>query len=221
MPSENTLALVSIAENSDTNWRKQLNYIEDIQDGRGFTISIVGFCTGTGDFLQVVQRIAQLNSNHPLVKFLPALVAVNATSCHSGLDLLPQEIKRLGTQESTFNQAVFDLVKLLYWGPSQQYCNENNLSSELSRYIIYDTLLNFGTLDYFKDIPASKESEYLERFLDVKECVIEQCGNLGDSGKEVNGVSNRVDMQRAILKQGNFDLTSPLKVDCYGSQFVV
>jgi hypothetical protein len=45
-PSDKILSLVAIAENSSTEWAKQINYIEDIKDG--FTISIVGFCKGPG-----------------------------------------------------------------------------------------------------------------------------------------------------------------------------
>jgi hypothetical protein len=72
-PTDKILSLVAIPENSSADWAKQLNYIEDINDGRGFTISIVGLCTGTGGFLQVVQRVAQLDKTHSLVQFLAAL----------------------------------------------------------------------------------------------------------------------------------------------------
>lgn len=220
-PSDKILSLVAIAENSSTDWVKQINYIEDINDKRGFTISLVGFCTGTGDFLQVVQRVAQLDSKHPLVKYLPALEAVNGSACHSGLDSLPSDIKALGTSDLIFNQAVFDLIKKLYWAPAIKYCADNNLSSNLCQYIAYDTLLNFGELAQFKDVNGSSEQEFLGNFLNQKECVIEACSNLGNPGKDLTGKSNRVDMQRSILQNQNLDLQAPMRLECYGDTFTL
>lgn len=49
------LALVSSAENSDTDYSLQYGYIEDIGDGRGYTGEIIGFTTGTGDLPDVVE----------------------------------------------------------------------------------------------------------------------------------------------------------------------
>ena len=53
------MQLLSSAENSSLDWRAQYRYIEDIGDGRGYTGGIVGFCSGTGDMLNVVQRYAR------------------------------------------------------------------------------------------------------------------------------------------------------------------
>ena len=50
------MELVSSAENSSLDWRAQYRYIQDIDDGRGYTGGIIGFCSGTGDMLQVVRR---------------------------------------------------------------------------------------------------------------------------------------------------------------------
>src|SRR5262245_48667588 len=47
--------LVSSAENSSLDWRAQFGYVEDIDDGRGYTAGIIGFCSGTGDMLELVE----------------------------------------------------------------------------------------------------------------------------------------------------------------------
>ncbi|MEO5921220.1 MAG: chitosanase [Pseudolysinimonas sp.] len=52
---EIAMSLVSTAENSSTDWRAQYSYIEDIGDGRGYTAGIIGFCSGTGDMLELVR----------------------------------------------------------------------------------------------------------------------------------------------------------------------
>src|SRR6185437_7226410 len=52
---EYAMELVSSAENSSLDWKKQYGYIEDIKDGRGYTAGIIGFCSGTGDVLELVR----------------------------------------------------------------------------------------------------------------------------------------------------------------------
>jgi chitosanase len=53
---EIAMELVSSAENSSLDWKAQYKYIEDIHDGRGYTAGIIGFCSGTGDMLELVQH---------------------------------------------------------------------------------------------------------------------------------------------------------------------
>ena len=51
------MQLVSSAENSSLDWKAQYKYIEDIGDGRGYTAGIIGFCSGTGDMLDLVELL--------------------------------------------------------------------------------------------------------------------------------------------------------------------
>ena len=86
-PAEKEIAmqLVSSAENSSLDWRAQYRYIEDIHDGRGYTAGIIGFCSGTGDMLEVVRAYAKKRPHSRLARFLPALRRVNGTDSHKGL----------------------------------------------------------------------------------------------------------------------------------------
>jgi chitosanase len=219
-PSDIILKLVSIAENSSTDWQSQINYIENINDGRGYTISIVGFCTGTWDFIQVLQEIQKINSNHPLVKFIPLVQKVDGTSSVKGLEGLPAAMKDVGINDPVFNEAMWRIIKKLYWGPALEYCKRHNLTSNLSKYIAYDTNLNFGQWDYNKKynldtIPNSDEATFLRTFLDYKQKTIEADRSLGDSK------NNRVDMQKKLLDEKNFNLTTPMTVSCYGDTFTI
>ncbi|MEU3356489.1 chitosanase, partial [Streptomyces sp. NPDC037389] len=56
---EIAMQLVSSAENSTLDWKAQYRYIEDIGDGRGYTAGIIGFCSGTGDMLDLVESYAE------------------------------------------------------------------------------------------------------------------------------------------------------------------
>ena len=51
------MKIVSSAENSSLDWKAQYKYIEDIDDGRGYTAGIIGFCSGTGDMLDLVELL--------------------------------------------------------------------------------------------------------------------------------------------------------------------
>ena len=83
---EIAMELVSSAENSSLDWKAQYSYIEDIGDGRGYTAGIIGFCSGTGDMLELVQAYTASSPNNVLAKYLPALKKVNGSDSHSGLD---------------------------------------------------------------------------------------------------------------------------------------
>jgi hypothetical protein len=43
------MELVSSAETSTPDWRREFGYIEDIGDGRGYTCGLIGFGSGTVD----------------------------------------------------------------------------------------------------------------------------------------------------------------------------
>ena len=67
-------SLVSSAENSTLDYNEQYSYIEDIGDGRGYTAGIIGFTSGTGDLLDVVNEYCKLKKNDNLLKkYIPVL----------------------------------------------------------------------------------------------------------------------------------------------------
>src|SRR5690349_2698735 len=82
---EIAMQIVATAENSSLDWRAQFGYIEDIGDGRGYTAGIIGFCSGTGDMLELVEAYTAAAPANGLARFLPALRSVNGTASHAGL----------------------------------------------------------------------------------------------------------------------------------------
>src|SRR5215470_14262683 len=82
---EIAMELVSSAENSSLDWKAQYQYIQDIHDGRGYTGGIIGFCSGTGDMLEVVQAYTDASPDNPLARYLRALTKVDGTASHRGL----------------------------------------------------------------------------------------------------------------------------------------
>src|SRR6476620_9866997 len=82
---EIAMEIVSSNENSSLDWRAQYRYIEDIHDGRGYTAGIIGFCSGTGDMLELVEAYTDTEPGNPLAPFLKALRKVDGTDSHEGL----------------------------------------------------------------------------------------------------------------------------------------
>lgn len=83
---EIAMQLVSSAENSSLDWKAQYRYIEDIGDGRGYTAGIIGFCSGTGDMLDLVELYGERSPGNVLAPYLPALRRVDGSDSHEGLD---------------------------------------------------------------------------------------------------------------------------------------
>src|SRR5262245_55620873 len=117
---EIAMELVSSAENSSLDWKAQYKYIEDIGDGRGYTAGIIGFCSGTGDMLDLVQLYADRKPGNVLAKYLPALRNVNGTDSHAGLDPNFPRDWRTAAQDTAFQQAQNDERDRVYFNPAVQ-----------------------------------------------------------------------------------------------------
>src|SRR3954468_24934695 len=102
---EYAMEIVSSAENSSLNWKAQYGYIEDIKDGRGYTAGIIGFCSGTGDMLELVKYYTQQKPGNVLAKYLPALEKVNGTPSHAGLDPNFKNDWKTAAKDKVFQQA--------------------------------------------------------------------------------------------------------------------
>lgn len=61
----------SIFENDST--RLQYEYCENIYDGRGYTAGRAGFCTGTGDAIEVIMTYTAYKPANPLAAYIPRL----------------------------------------------------------------------------------------------------------------------------------------------------
>ncbi len=217
VPSNVILQLVSIAEYSTPDWKSTVNILDNLNDGRGYTIGLVGFCTGTGDFLEVLKYLKEINPVHILVAFLPIIEQIlksGDTGSVVGLEKLPRVMRKIGKFDKDFLRACWYAIKKYYWKPTLDFCELNGLKSELAKYIVYDTMLNFGNLDKFNGL-LKKEPEalFLSNFLKVKQKIIEEDESLGDTD------NNRVDMQKSLLIRRNFDLKKPMTVYCYLQRF--
>ncbi|GAB2582787.1 hypothetical protein Aab01nite_60400 [Paractinoplanes abujensis] len=216
------MQLVSAAENSSLDWRAQFRYIEDIRDGRGYTAGIIGFCSGTGDMLELVQAYTNAVPGNVLAKYLPALRNVNGTDSHAGLDPNFPADWRTAAADTRFQAAQEAERDRVYFNPSVRD-GKNDGVRALGQFAYYDAAVMHGyegmrairsqALKRAKP-PAQggDERAWLNAFLDER--VIEM------KKEEAHSDTSRVDTaQRRFLNNGNFDLNTPLDFAVYGENF--
>jgi len=222
------MQLVSSAENSSLDWRAQYKYIEDIDDGRGYTAGIIGFCSGTGDMMELVEAYTDRKPGNVLAKYLPALRKVNGTDSHKGLDPNFTKDWRTAAKDPVFRQTQDAERDRAYFNPSVQQAKRDGLRA-LGQFIYYDAIvmhgpgnskLSFGgirkTAMGKAKTPAQGGNEvtYLNAFLDARRAAMK--------AEEAHSDTSRVDTaQRPFLKAGNLDLDPPLRWKMYGESFKI
>jgi len=219
---EVAMEIVSAAENSSLDWRAQFSYIEDIGDGRGYTAGIIGFCSGTGDMLELVQAYTNTKPSNVLAKYLPALRNVDGTDSHSGLDPNFTRDWKTAAADPVFQAAQEAERDRVYFNPSVRDGKSDGVRA-LGQFAYYDAAVMHG-YEGMRSIrsralqrakPPSQggnETTWLNAFLDER--VVEM------KKEEAHSDVSRIDTaQRVFLRNGNFDLNTPLDFAVYGDQF--
>ncbi|MFJ4093105.1 chitosanase [Kitasatospora sp. NPDC089913] len=222
------MQLVSSAENSSLDWKSQYKYIEDIKDGRGYTAGIIGFCSGTGDMLDLVEHYTDLKPGNILAKYLPALRKVNGTESHSGLGSAFEKDWATAAKDSVFQQAQNDERDRVYFNPAVNQAKADGLRA-LGQFAYYDAIVMHGpgdSTDSFGGIrkaamkkaktPAQggDEATYLKAFLAARKTVMLK--------EEAHSDTSRVDTEQTVfLNAKNFDLNPPLKWKVYGDSYTI
>ncbi|MFF4226651.1 chitosanase [Streptomyces abikoensis] len=225
---EVAMELVASAENSTLDWRSQYQYIEDIGDGQGYTGGIIGFCSGTGDMLDVVTLYTRNRPANPLAAFLPALRKVNGTSSHAGLGDPFVKAWKTAATDKAFQEAQEEERDHVYFDPSVRRAKADGLRT-LGQFIYFDATVMHGGGDDrngFGSIrknamakakpPAlgGDEAAYLNAFLDARKAAIKRA--------TVHGDTSRVDTeQRVFLNERNFTLQPPLRWKTYGDPYEI
>ncbi|MET0492825.1 MAG: chitosanase, partial [Actinoplanes sp.] len=216
------MQIVSAAENSSLDWRAQFSYIEDIGDGRGYTAGIIGFCSGTGDMLELVEAYTATKPNNVLAKYLPALRNVNNSDSHAGLDPNFTSDWRTAANDSVFKAAQEAERDRVYFNPSVRDGKSDGVRA-LGQFAYYDASVVHGyegmrsirSRALAKAKPPAQggnETTWLNAFLDER--VVEM------KKEEAHSDVSRIDTaQRVFLRNGNFDLNTPLDFAVYGDQF--
>ncbi|UOZ06797.1 MULTISPECIES: chitosanase [unclassified Amycolatopsis] len=225
---EIAMKLVSSAENSSLDWKAQYKYIEDIGDGRGYTAGIIGFCSGTGDMLELVQAYTDAVPNNPLAKYLPALKKVNGTDSHSGLGSAFESAWKSAAATTAFQTAQNNERDRVYFNPAVSQGKTDGLSN-LGQFAYYDAIVMHGpgtdhssfggirSAAIKKAKPPAQggdEATYLKAFFAARKVVMNE--------EEAHSDTSRIDTEQVtFLNAGNFDLHTPLKWKVYGDSYTI
>ncbi|OLZ73755.1 chitosanase [Streptomyces amritsarensis] len=223
---EIAMKIVSSAENSSLDWKAQYKYIEDIGDGRGYTAGIIGFCSGTGDMLDLVEHYTQVKPGNVLAKYLPALRDVDGSDSHAGLDPNFTRDWAKAARDAEFRKAQDHERDRVYFNPSVRQGKADGVGV-LGQFIYYDAIVMHGDGTdpaSFRNIrkralskaePPSRggnETAWLNAFLDARVWAMKQ--------EEAHSDTSRVDTaQRVFLRKGNLNLNTPLDWKVYGDSF--
>jgi chitosanase len=229
-PREKEIAmeLVSSAENSTLDWRKEFGYIEDIGDGRGYTGGLIGFCSGTGDMLALVRSYVAAEPGNPLTAFLPALRQVDGTPSHRGLGAPFVAAWHRAARDRVFQRMQMRELDRVYFDPAVRRAKADGLGT-LGQFIYYDAIVMHGpgpSPSSFGGIrrrateraptPADGGSEvaYLEAFLDVRRAQMKT--------EDKHGDTSRIDDEQLVfLREGNLALRPPLVWHTYGDRYEI
>ncbi|NUW37224.1 chitosanase [Nonomuraea sp. SMC257] len=222
------MQLVSSAENSSLDWKAQYGYIEDIDDGRGYTGGIIGFCSGTHDMLKLVEVYTERKPGNVLAKYLPALRKVDGSDSHKGLDPNYTKDWKTAAKDPVFQQAQNDERDRVYFDPAVNQAKSDGLRA-LGQFAYYDAMvmhgpgedkLSFGGIRKSALAKAKTpaqggdETAYLNAFLDARKAAMK--------AEEAHEDTSRVDTaQRVFLKKGNLDLDPPLTWKVYGDSYTI
>lgn len=220
------MQIVSSAENSSLNWKAQYKYIEDIDDGRGYTGGIIGFCSGTHDMLELVEYYTDIKPGNVLAKYLPALRKVDGSDSHSGLDPNFTKDWVKAASDSDFKKAQDHERDRVYFNPAVKQGKADGVGA-LGQFTYYDAIVMHGDgtdSTSFRNIrkralskakPPSQggnETTWLNAFLDARVWAMKQ--------EEAHSDTSRVDTaQRVWVKKGNFNLNTPLDWKVYGDSY--
>lgn len=223
---EIAMKIVSSAENSSLDWKAQYKYIEDIGDGRGYTAGIIGFCSGTGDMLDLVEYYTRVKPGNVLAKYLPALRNVDGSDSHAGLDPNFTRDWAKAARDAEFRKAQDHERDRVYFNPSVKQGKSDGVGV-LGQFIYYDAIVMHGDgtdSTSFRNIrgralskarPPSQggnETTWLNAFLDARVWAMKQ--------EEAHSDTSRVDTaQRVFLRKGNLNLDPPLDWKVYGDSF--
>lgn len=224
---EIAMQLVSSAENSSLDWQDQYKYIEDIGDGRGYTGGIVGFCSGTGDMLGVVELYTERAPGNLLAAFLPALREVDGTDSHEGLgSRFTAAWEEAALTDPVFRRVQDDERDRVYFDPAVERAKADGLGT-LGQFVYFDALVMHGEGDDSASFGAIRgralasarppseggdETVYLDAYLDARVWAMRQ--------EEAHSDTTRVDTaQRVFLRNGNLGLEPPLDWEVYGDSY--
>lgn len=200
----------------------EYDYVEHLNDGRGYTVTNYGFCTGTGEVSLLIRRYADMVPDTPLKRFL--MLMPPASSGRKGLSEFPDAWRAAIGAADGLVAVCDEEADRLFFNPALHAAEKAGIHSAVGKLIFYDTWLQHGggdDPDSFNAIysrarqsVASQspcpESDFLRAFLMIRKAVL-----LNPAERATRSVwrqsAPRIDALLRLL-DSNPDLVPPITV---------
>ena len=220
------LQLVSLPENGHPRWHENYGYVEFLGDGRGFTATLFGACSGTGDLHMILEELAKIPGRSAtcdqLLAFKEAMKSKRGDDIR-GIEPVKGLIKRLG-DDPAWQRAVWKVYVKLYWRFAMDWAAKRGvavsrpgpkLTWATSKGFMLDTAINHGA-DYgsFMRIVqrmATKDSKdektWLVAFADAREKMLKS----GYDDLDTSRTGDRCRLWKQLVLDGNTQLATPIQ----------
>ena len=199
-------------------------YVEDLRDGRGYTVTQYGFCTYNGEVSWVINRHAQDVPDTPLKRFLPFLPPLKNDAGTAGLGGFPQAWRAALKASKLLAVACDEEADRLYLYPAMAAAEGADIHSPIGLSIFYDTWLQHGASTDANSLnsilarslaetggrDSLSERDFLQTFLDIRRTVLNNPAN-HETRSVWRQSAGRVDALMTLL-DSNPDLVPPVKV---------
>lgn len=225
---DTVLQLISLPENGTPKWWQQYNYIEFLGDGRGFTATLYGACSGTGDLAMIFEELAKISPRSKacdeLVAYLPALKKKRGDDI-KGIEGIKKIIKGL-SDDPAWQRAVWEVYVKLYWQFAMDWSDKKGVSFKrpgpvltlpLTRGFMVDTSINHGAdydsiMQIVKRMPSAAQTSkdeltWFRAFADAREKMLRS----GYEDLDTSKTGDRCKLWKALASEGNTGLVRPFK----------
>lgn len=197
-------------------------YVENLGDGRGYTVTQYGFCTYNNEVAQVIDRYAKAVADTDLKRFLPELPP--QSDGRGRLAGFAAAWRKEVQRSSQLGVACDAEADELYFLPAMRAAAAAGVSSPVGQAIFYDTWLQHGgngdpdslpailkrTIAKTGGVGATSETEFLRAFLAIRKEVLRDPSNR-ETRAAWRASATRVDALLHLL-DSNPGLVPPIKV---------
>lgn len=217
------LQLVSLPENGHPKWWQNYGFIKFLRDGRGYTATLFGACSGTGDLNMIFNELEVIKPGHPLLKYHDALRKKRGDDVKGIEPLL--KLVPAAAEDPAWREAVWRVYVNLYWRFAAEFAEKKGacaqrpgpvLALAVSRGFMLDTAINHGAgMSSFADImkrmpPGVRETrdelDWMHAFIDARYGMLKS----GYQQLDTSGTGDRCKLWRGLLDDSNFALARPI-----------
>ncbi|MCR5609565.1 MAG: chitosanase [Lachnospiraceae bacterium] len=200
----------------------QYAYAENIGDGAGYTSGRAGFCTGTGDALEVIKRYTNEVPDNLMAKYINELTAIankkKSASNVSGLKAIGDYCGdwKKSCEDDKFIKAQDDVFFEWYYEPSRVAADGIGAQYAVTRAELFDTAINHGTSRMKKFVKSTNsnmggspadgvdEISWIKEYLNVRATYLKST--------RFKSIVYRTDIMGEIIEDGNYNFDEKIVV---------